>query len=94
MRWIVIVLSLLLCVGRVFWGHREPSWQGSFEAFAHLYMGILLALWWKSINWNWDGPEPNPWLVVGTIATQGKAVFGWGLLGPSLFELVAFFVTR
>ena len=43
---LIIVLSLFFGLERVFGihGHRL-SWPGTFEAFAHIWIGFLLALW-------------------------------------------------
>lgn len=70
-----------LALGRLFWGHREPSWRGSYEASAHVFVGGLLAYWLAGFQM-----EPS---------RRGlPRLCGWLALALSALELAAFFWTR
>ncbi len=39
-----IVVSILVAVGRFFIPGHDLSWAGTYEAFAHIWVGMLLAV--------------------------------------------------
>jgi hypothetical protein len=46
MTLLIILLSLFFGVERAFGIHgHHLSWAGTFEAFSHIWVGFLLALW-------------------------------------------------
>lgn len=42
--WVLFLLSLVAFVGRFFLPVHIVTWQGSYEVFAHMWVGFLLAL--------------------------------------------------
>jgi hypothetical protein len=42
--YLVLILALLVGLGRFTVPGHGPSWPGSYEAFAHLYVGALIVL--------------------------------------------------
>jgi hypothetical protein len=42
--YIVIVLSLLTAIGRFFIPGHNLTWPGTYEAFAHIWVGYLIAI--------------------------------------------------
>jgi hypothetical protein len=44
----LLLVSVLIFAGRFFVPGHDVSWAGTYEAFAHIWVGVLLAtIWWK-----------------------------------------------
>lgn len=41
---IIVLLSILVALGRFFVPGHDLSWPGTYEAFAHIWVGYLLCL--------------------------------------------------
>jgi hypothetical protein len=50
MPWFLIVISVLMIFGRATVPGHDLSYAGSYEAFAHIWVGVLLTLSWQK-NW-------------------------------------------
>lgn len=40
---LIFVISLVFAGGRFNIPHQNPSWPGTYEAFAHIWVGMLIA---------------------------------------------------
>jgi hypothetical protein len=88
------VLSIAVIIGRLFFGHEEPTCGQTYKDFAHIFCGYLLGL----IVAHWPSKlertaiEQRWWkgLVVG----WPNAFFVRALLIVTVFEILAFFYTR
>lgn len=45
--WWIAVLSLAVAIGRLFVPGHDLSWAGTYEAFAHIWVGALIVLAWQ-----------------------------------------------
>lgn len=57
MKYWVYAIAALLAIARVYLGMTEPprsaSWQGSYEALAHVFIGGLLVAAINGRGWQW-----------------------------------------
>lgn len=44
MTWLVVFLAIAVVLGRLCFGHVEPSAVGTYTALAHLFVGVLIGL--------------------------------------------------
>ena len=73
---VVTIVSAAFAVSRFFAPHRDLSFWGSWEAFAHLYIGFLIGC----CMFLWKSGRGRFWLFVALISV------------PSVVETVCFFL--
>ncbi len=45
---VLLVSTVLVLVGRCTIPGHGLSWPGTYEALSHIWVGLLIGLWWKS----------------------------------------------